>query len=117
MPRGKGMTEIKAVTGVCRFCYQTRVLDGSADMTEEDLKYKEAVRAFYLVYKSLKRKRALRYHFHADTKSARMKVWEYTNDGGIKTICRVKAENSTDCHRIAAEQLRWEEQKESTCIR
>ncbi len=37
MPRGtKGTTETKAVTGVCRFCCQTRVIDGSADMAEEE---------------------------------------------------------------------------------
>ena len=35
MPREtKGTTETKAVTGVCRFCCQTRVIDGGADMTE-----------------------------------------------------------------------------------
>lgn len=34
--RTKETAETKAVTGVCRFCCQTRVIDGSTDMTEEE---------------------------------------------------------------------------------
>lgn len=85
--------------------------------TEEDIRHREAVGAFYLIYNSLRKKRALRSHFHADGKGALMEVWEYTNDGGEKTICRIKAENSTDCHLMAAEQLKWEMQKGSPRIR
>lgn len=80
--------------------------------TEEDLEYKKAVRGFFLIYNSLKRKRALRWNGHSDMKCALIEVWEYTNSGEIKTICRVKAENSRDCYRMAAEQLRREKQKE-----
>lgn len=85
--------------------------------TEENLKYKEAVRAFYLIYKPLRKKRALRDYFHAGTKGAEMEIWEYTNDGKRKTICRVKAENSTDCYRMATDRLKWEINKERPCTR
>lgn len=33
----KGTTAEKEMTGVCRFCYQTRIIKGSADMTEEEI--------------------------------------------------------------------------------
>ncbi len=85
--------------------------------TEKDLEYKKAVRGFFLIYNSLKRKRALRWNGHSDMKCALIEVWEYTNNGEIKTICRVKAENSRDCYRMAAEQLRWEKQKEEIFMR
>ena len=85
--------------------------------TEEDLEYKKAVRGFFLIYNSLKRKRALRWNGHSDMKCALIEVWEYTNNGEIKTICRVKAENSGDCYRMAAEQLKWEKQKEEIFMR
>lgn len=29
--------EIKEMTGVCRFCYQSRIVRGAADMTEEQI--------------------------------------------------------------------------------
>lgn len=85
--------------------------------TEEDIRHREAVGAFYLIYNSLRKKRALRCHFHDDKEGARMEVWEYTNDGGKKTICRINAENSTDCHRMAADQLKREMQKGTSPIR
>lgn len=33
----KGTTAEKEITGVCRFCFQTRIIQGSADMTEEEI--------------------------------------------------------------------------------
>lgn len=33
----KETKEEKEMTGVCRFCYQTRIIKGRADMTEEEI--------------------------------------------------------------------------------
>ena len=33
----KGITAEKEMTGVCRYCHQTRIIKGSADMTEEEI--------------------------------------------------------------------------------
>lgn len=71
----------------------------------------KAIRAFNGIYRSLQKKRALRLHTYTDIKSALIEVREYGNNGEVKTICRVKAENETDCHRIAAQQLKWELEK------
>lgn len=79
--------------------------------TAEDIERKKAVRAFLDIYNSLREKRALRWNGHSDLKSAWIKVWEYKNNGEIKPICFVKAENSTDCYQMAAEQLKWEANK------
>lgn len=78
---------------------------------DKDEEYRKAIREFYQIYNSLKKKRALRMHGHADGKGALIEIWEYKNGGEIKTICRVKAENNTDCHRMAAEQLKREAEK------
>lgn len=78
--------------------------------TVEDVEYKKAVRAFFLIYNSLRKKRALRWNGHSDLKSAWIKIWEYKNNREIKTICFVKAENSTDCYRMAAERLKQEQE-------
>lgn len=83
--------------------------------TAEDMEYKKAVRAFFLIYNSLRKKRALRWSGRDDTKGSWLKVWEYKNSGGTKTICFVKAENSTECYRMAAERLK-QEQGTSTVI-
>lgn len=38
MPKGtKEAKEAKEMTGVCRYCYQTRIIKGSAGMTEEEI--------------------------------------------------------------------------------
>lgn len=78
---------------------------------DEDQERRQAIGEFYRIYEQLRRKRALRWHGHTDRKSALIEVWEYKNSGEIKTICRVKVENETDCHRIAAQQLKWELEK------
>ncbi len=77
--------------------------------TDEDLEYKKALREFYQIYNSLKKKRALRMHGYSDLKSALIEIWEYKNNGEIKIICRVKAENSLECHKIAADFLKKEQ--------
>lgn len=64
--------------------------------TEEDIKYKEAFRAFLLTYGALKRKRALRWGGRFGPEGASIKVWEHKNNGEIRNICRVKAENTTE---------------------
>lgn len=84
--------------------------------TAEDVEYKKAVRAFFLIYNSLWEKRALKWSRSFDLKGGQIKVWEYKNNGEIKLICFVKAENSTDCYRMAADQLKWEADKESPRI-
>lgn len=33
----KATETVKEITGVCRFCCQTRIIQGSADMTEEEI--------------------------------------------------------------------------------
>lgn len=71
--------------------------------TVEDVEYKKAVRAFFLIYNLLRKKRALKWSGSFDLKGGRIKVWEYKNNGEIKTICFVKAENSTDCYQMAAD--------------
>ena len=73
-----------------------------------DVEYKKAVREFYQIYNSLKKKRALRMNGHDDGKGSLIEIWEYKNNGERKNICRVKAENSTECHRMAAEYLKRE---------
>ena len=73
-----------------------------------DVEYKKAVREFYQIYNSLRKKRALRMNSHDDGKGSLIEIREYTNDGKIKMICRVKAENSTECHRMATEYLKRE---------
>lgn len=78
---------------------------------DKDEEYRKAIGEFYRIYNSLKKKRALRMHGHVDREGALIEIWEYKNGGEIKTICRVNAENDTDCHRMAAEQLKWEAEK------
>lgn len=85
--------------------------------TVEDMEHRKATGAFSNIYNSLRKKRALRWSGHSDLKGAWIRVWEYKNNGETKTICFVKAENSTDCYRMAATQLEWEMNKESPCIR
>lgn len=78
---------------------------------DEDQERRQAIGEFYRIYQFLQKKRALRMRAYTDRNSALIEIREYKNSGEIKTICRVKAENDTDCHRIAAEQLRWEAEK------
>jgi len=82
------------------------------DQDREDREYKEATREFNRIYSALKKKRALYMHGRSSSKSALIEIWEVKNNGERKTICRVRAENDTDCHRIAAQQLKWELDKE-----
>lgn len=84
--------------------------------TVEDVEHKKAVRAFFLIYNSLREKRALEWSGHFDLKGGWIKIWEHKNNGEIKTICFIKAETSTDCYRMAADQLKWEADKESPRI-
>ena len=85
--------------------------------TDEDVEYKKAVREFLELYKTLKKKRALRWSGRSDLKGAWIEIREYKNNGEVKTVCLVKAENSTDCYRMTAEQLKWEMHKENPCLR
>ena len=78
--------------------------------TAEDVEYRNAVRAFFLIYNSLRKKRALKWSGNFNLKGGQIKVWEYKNNGEIKTVCFVKAENSTDCYRMAAERLKQEQE-------
>jgi len=84
--------------------------DNENDNDEERSK---ALRCFYLIYNSLRKRRAIRYSGHFDLKGARMDVWEIQNNGESRTICRVRAETEADCYRMAAEQLKWEMSKEN----
>lgn len=81
--------------------------------TAEDIERKKAVRAFFDIFNSLREKRALRWNEHSDLKSAWIEIREYKNNGEIKTICRVNAENETDCYRMAADRLKWESDREN----
>lgn len=82
--------------------------------TVEDVEYKKAVRAFFLIYNSMRKKRALKWSGSFNLKGGWIKIWEYKNNGEIKTICFVKAENSIDCYQMAADQLNWEANKKTS---
>ena len=73
---------------------------------DKDGEHREAIREFFRVYNSLKKRRALRWGSHSDPKGAWIEIWEYKNNGEIRTICRVKAENSAECYQMAAESLK-----------
>lgn len=77
-----------------------------SDHMDEDREYKEAIREFYQAYRPLQKQHNLRMHGYSDRKGDLIEIWENKGSGDVRIVCRVKADNSTDCHRMATESLK-----------
>ncbi|MDE7266092.1 MAG: hypothetical protein K2N89_01340 [Lachnospiraceae bacterium] len=73
---------------------------------DRDDEHRKAVRDFYRIYNYLRKKRAFGMHWHSDMRGALLEVWEYRNDGTVRSVCRADTDDSTTCYKIAADQLR-----------
>lgn len=76
-------------------------------MEENEEEYRAAIKEYYRIYRELQKIYRLKESGHSDLYGNNLiEIWEYKGDGRVRRICKVEAENETECYRRAAEILK-----------